>query len=90
MPQWELGCVIALPLGNLLNKYLAKQPRGNNSSISLIAVLYRSLVPTLTAESGEKNTWLLSIERLKIKFLLSVFFGQYSAKELHVFFVVFF
>lgn len=56
MPQWELGCVIALPLGNLLNKYLAKQPRGNNSSISLIAVVYCILAPTWTGESeGEKT-----------------------------------
>lgn len=35
MPQRELGCIIALPLGNLLNKYLAKQPSETNNSFPI-------------------------------------------------------
>lgn len=52
MPQWELGCIIALPHGNLLNKYLARQWRETNNSFPIIAVVYYYLLHTLAGESN--------------------------------------
>lgn len=60
MPQYELGCIIALPLGNLLNKYLAKHWCETNNSFPIIAVVYYCLVQTLT---GEWNSpWHLEVK----------------------------
>lgn len=89
MPQWELGCVIALPLGNLLNKYLAKQPRGNNSSISLITVPYCILAPTLTGESEtnkqtKKNNLASKPRKAQNEVFTFSFFEHRLAKELYV------